>query len=680
MARRQDRQDRRALPRARRVLGAIVLLALAPYAIYMVVANAALNTGLLARAVNGAQHDLVLSIDSGWTVWPARLHARGLTLRFEDANVQFSLTADEIATSIDLPAGLRKEFHAFWVRGTGVSYWFRHKLDVIKGNEFRIAGFPVIPGYDPVPLRVPWPTSTTATEDLWIVHLDDVQAEVRDFWMMEFRFLGEARASGSFELAPRRHLWLKDARLELERGKLDRGEVDSIASRFSGKIHAEYLERNPDEVSMEQNLAWTHWLVDVRADVDKVDVLAGYLERGVHVRGGRGPLRISLETRDQRIVNGSRATYSSERLTVRSSAMRAELRGAVAFHKKAGSTRIDVDVPHAVLDTKGAKSRFVVDGARGFVTFDHARLDRPWHAQAIDARVRSARTGDDGLRLPGGLRLDGMVRAKVVGRADAEGRLAGQAFVHVVPMRMRMGEHSASGKGEADARFRTRRAWLEGGTLFDVSAQATHVTARSGDDQVKGWWLVAASPVVEYEGMPPQTLRAKVSLSAQNGRPLVAALEEEGEIPGVVGTLWTLDNLKAQGLVRMTPRSLDIDVERVSSDSLGGKGRYRRVAGRERAVFLVETGPFGMGFELGDKGLSTSPLSGETWFRSLTRAVFGTAKSDPCSARAKNRGASPGALRSDPCAPGPVSRAESRSEPVVAVLPQAARSRRSPAR
>lgn len=613
-----------SVSRTRGVLGGIVLLALAPYAIYMMVANAALNTGALARWVNGAQQDLVLSIDSGWTAWPARLHVRGLTLRFEDENVQFALRADRIATSIDVRAGLRKEFHTFWVRGDGVSYWFRHKLDKIAGNEFRVAGFPIIPGYDPVPLRVPRPPSTTATEDLWVVRLDDVRARVRDFWMMEFRFLGDAHVSGSFELAPRRHLWVKDARLKFARGKLDRGEVDSIASRFSGTIEAEYPARNPDVVSMEQNLAWTNWGFELRADVDKVDVLAGYLEPGVRVHGGRGPLRIALRTRDQRFVHGSRASYSSRALTVRTPALHARLEAAVAFHTRRGSTRIDVTVPHAVLDTKaGIASTFTVDNARGFVAFDHARLDRAWHAQAIDARVGSARTGADGFRLPGGFRLDGKARAKLVGRADKDGRLAGDVYAHVLPAHARVGKHSGRGMGAVHARFLTRPAWLEGGTLFDVRAELDHVTARSGDDKLAGWWFVAESPLVEYAGTPPRSLRATVLLYARDARPLIAALEEEGEIPGVVGLLWTADHLQGHGFVRMQPGSLDIELKRMTSSSLGAKGRYLRVAARERAVFLVGAGPIGMGLELGDKGLSTSMFAGDGWFASRTNAVFG---------------------------------------------------------
>lgn len=616
-------QNQMAVSPVRRVLGWIVATLLAPYASYVLVANVALNTGLLAHSLNAAQKDLVLSIDSGWTVWPARLHARGLSLRFEDANVQFLLTADQIATSIDVAAAFRKEFHTFWVRGEGVSYWFRHKLDKIEGDELRVAGFPIIPGYDPVPLRTPSPRRTTATADLWVVHLDDVRAQVRDFWMMEFRLLGDIEVSGSFELAPRRHLWLKDARFALDRGKLDRGKVDAIASRFSGTITAEYRERNPDLFTMEQNLAWTNWGIDVRAGMDSVDFLAGYLDRGLHVSGGKGPLRIAVQTRDAQLVKGSRATYSSGGLTVRNSAVRARIAGSVALGAHAGTARIDAQVRRAVLRVPGSESHVVIEHARGAVAFDHAGLERPWRVRAIGARVASASTGKGGLRLPGGFQLDGKASAKLVGRADRQGRLAGQLSAQIGEARLHTGKHSASGIGKVRARFLTRRAWLDGGTLFGARADFTRVTTRSGGDQVDRWWLVVQSPVIQYVNASPEEFHASVFVSARDGRPLIAALEEEGHIPGVVGFLWSLDHLEAQGSVRVKPGSTEIDLDRMESSSLGGKGHYREVAGRQRGVFLVTAGPFGMGFEIGAAGLSTRTFSGDKWFNARTRAVIG---------------------------------------------------------
>lgn len=612
------------LTRARRMklLRWLGVALLAPYLGYLVLMNVALNTGLFARLINSAQDDMVMSVESGWSVWPLRLHARNLRLRFEDANVQFSLHAEQITTRIDLAAATRKTIHAHWVRGEGVSYWFRHKLDDVEGNAQRVAAFPIIAGYDPVPLRIPRPPSTSATEDLWVIHLDDVQAELRDFWMMEFRFLGKARAVGSFELAPRRHFWLKDTQITFERGKLDLGKLDSIASTFTGLIRAEFKQRNPDSFTMEQNLGWTNWTLELKAAVENARFLGPYFGPRVALSGGEGPLLLSVQTRDQRIVDGSRARYATRALRVRSGSMRAGLAGSLAFDVKAGTPRVGLGVSSARLGTSDAPAAVLVRKLRVRATLAHAELDRALQVRSLRGQVATVRTGKGGLQLPGGFRLDGMAKGELAGRATAHGRLSGSVSAALFRSSLRHSTHSFDGIGKVSANFVTARDWLAGGRLTDVHADLTQVVARSGNDRSADWWLKVKSPAIDYVGLPPRAFHGTLAMSARDASPVIAALEEEDELPPVVGFLWTADHLRAEAMVRSTPRSLDLLITRVDSDSLGGKGRYLKGVERERAVFLVKAGPIGVGFELGDKGLSTSPFSGNTWFTARTRAVF----------------------------------------------------------
>jgi hypothetical protein len=603
-----------------RWLGAALVL---PYLLYLVLINVALNTGLLAKLVNGAQQDMVLSVESGWSVWPLRLHARDLRLRFEDANVQFSLHAEQITTRIDMAAATRKTIHAHWVRGEGVSYWFRHKLDDVEANARRVAAFPIIPGYDPVPLRIPRPPSTSATEDLWVIHLEDVQAELRDFWMLEFRFLGKARATGSFELAPRRHFWLKDTQITFEQGKLDLGELDSIASAFTGHINAEFKQRNPDDFTMEQNLGWTNWTLELQAAVENARFLGPYFGPRVALSGGKGPLLLSVQTLDQRIVDGSRARYTTGALQLRSGTLRAGLGGSLAFEVKAGIPRVAIGVPRARVGTSSAPAAVLVRKLRVRATLAHAELDRGLQLRSLRGEVATVRTGKGGLQLPGGLRLDGMAKGQLAGRATSHGRLSGTVSAALFRSSLRHSTHSFDGIGKASANFVTARDWLAGGRLTDARAELTQVVARSGADRSADWWLKVRSPAIDYTGLPPRAFHGTLALSARDASPVIAALEEENELPPIVGFLWTADHLRAEATVRSTPQSLDLLVSRADSDSLGGKGRYLKGVERARAVFLVSAGPIGVGFELGDKGLSTSPFSGNKWFTGRTRAVFG---------------------------------------------------------
>ncbi len=598
------------------------------YLSYLVLINVALNTGLVARIVNAAQQDMVLSVESGWSAWPLHLHLRNVRLRFEDANVQFSLHAARVETDIDVLAAADKTFHAYRVRAEGGSFWFRHKLDDIEGNARRVAAFPVIAGYDPVPLRVPWTPPDTATEDLWVIRLDDVQAETLELWMMEFRFLGAARVSGSFELAPRRHLWIEDAQITFERGKLDLGEVEVIAQEFTGQIRAEFEERNPDDFTMDQNLGWTNWGLDVKASLDNARFLAAYLGPDVALSGGPGPLRVSVQTLGERIVDGSRVRYSTKTLSVRSGSLQGRVAGSLAFDVKAGSPHIALSVSRARLGSSDEPRAVMVRELSVRAVLAHAELDRTLQLQSLRAQVATARTTKGGLALPGGFRLDGgIAKGQFAGRTNAQGRLAGKVSAALLRTTLRHGAHVVDGIGKVSAGFVTSSDWLAGGRLTDVRAELTDVATRSGEDKNADWWLGVKSPAIDYEALPPRAFHGKLTLSARDARPLIAALEEEGELPAIVGFLWTADHLRGEGEVRSTPHSLDLLVTRVDSDSLGGKGRYLKRGERERAVFLVKAGPIGVGFELGERGLSASPLSSNTWFEARTRAVFG-AESD----------------------------------------------------
>jgi hypothetical protein len=374
---------------------------------------------------------------------------------------------------------------------------------------------------------------------------------------------------------------------------------------------------------MEQNLGWTDWTLELKAAVENARFLGPYFGPSVALSGGKGPLLLSVQTLDQRIVDGSRARYKTKALHIRSGALRAVVAGWLAFDVSAGAPRVALGVSSARLGTSDARAAVLVRKLRVRATLAHAELDRALQLRSVGGRVATVRTGKGGLQLPGGLRLDGMAKAELAGRATSHGRLAGTLSAALFRSSLRHSTHSFDGIGKVSAKFVTARDWLAGGRLTDARAELTQVVARSGNDRSSDWWLTVKSPAIDYVGLPPRAFHGTLAMSARDARPMIAALEEEDELPPVVGFLWTADHLRAEATVRSTPRSLDLLVTRVESDSLGGKGRYLKGAERERAVFLVKAGPIGVGFELGDEGLSASPFSGNTWFTSRTRAVFG---------------------------------------------------------
>jgi hypothetical protein len=213
---------RKALRIAR--IAALALVALE--VVYLLAANLALWTGLVRRAVSAYPDSLLLTHGFAYTVIPGRVHVSDLALRMQDQNIQFQLTVAHARVDVHLPSLLRGTFHGDHVRCEGVSFRFVHRVHDKVGMEARLAAYPPIPGLArPALFQVPPPPPATQEEidALWTVRLDDVAADVRELWFLEYRWEGKGRATGGFELSPKRHLQIGPVELALEGGTLHAG-------------------------------------------------------------------------------------------------------------------------------------------------------------------------------------------------------------------------------------------------------------------------------------------------------------------------------------------------------------------------------------------------------------------------------------------------------------------------
>jgi hypothetical protein len=184
-------------------LGAVVGLALA----YAIAINVFLSTPLFARVVNGKPQTLDVHYSRAWSIVPWRIHARNLSIRGRDSNVEWSLHIDEVRFAVTWSGLARQRFEASHVRGRGVTFRLRQRLDAPPTSPEDWAGLPPIEGLAPYGVRPPPEPSPEEWSDsaynLWTVHLEDVLAEdTREVWIDRTRFAGGARVAGRFYLKP----------------------------------------------------------------------------------------------------------------------------------------------------------------------------------------------------------------------------------------------------------------------------------------------------------------------------------------------------------------------------------------------------------------------------------------------------------------------------------------------
>ena len=287
----------------------VVLWSLAGFElVYLLGASVLLNFGLLPLAFDSTDQ-VKVTVSSGWSVWPGRVHVRNLRVIFKDHNVQFSIDMASAFMVVHLSELARHTFHGSHLRGEGVVYRMRHRVDPWSKHEPSVAALPPIPELSSPPVfeaRVPEPPISDAEYNLWTVHFDDIDARVSEVWVQAFRYVGKGRVRGQFQLKPARTLWVGPALLELEPGLLTAGTY-RVATGVHGQVECIV---HPFDVRPVQGLDPLRYIsARIRLDSPSLDPQAFDLfaaEGAPRVSAANGSLHVDVETRHGLLTYESR--------------------------------------------------------------------------------------------------------------------------------------------------------------------------------------------------------------------------------------------------------------------------------------------------------------------------------------------------------------------------------------
>src|SRR5207247_893338 len=87
-----------------------------------------------------------------WSLWPGRVHVDGLRVLMQDRNVQFVLTIDHADVDVRLRELARRTFHATRVRGDGLSFRFRHRIQPEAADRPFVTALAPVPPFEDPPL------------------------------------------------------------------------------------------------------------------------------------------------------------------------------------------------------------------------------------------------------------------------------------------------------------------------------------------------------------------------------------------------------------------------------------------------------------------------------------------------------------------------------------------------
>jgi hypothetical protein len=282
-----------------RVLRGIAIAFAGLWLVYLIGANAFLNFNGLALAF-ASTNQVNATIRSGWSVIPGRVHVRSARVTFQDENVQFSIDMERGFLVLALRELGQRSFHVLQLRGEGIAFRTRSRIDPWDKTEPWVGALPPIPEfkspavYEAFVLKPPIPD---AQYNLWKVHFDDVDVGVSELWAQQFRYKGKGRARGKFQLRPSREVWVGPATLDLQPGLLSAGTY-RVAPGLHGHIDCTVHPFDVRPVHGVEPLKFIS--ARVRLDAPALDPQVYALfggEPAPRVSSASGSLHVDLETR-----------------------------------------------------------------------------------------------------------------------------------------------------------------------------------------------------------------------------------------------------------------------------------------------------------------------------------------------------------------------------------------------
>jgi hypothetical protein len=233
---------RKKLPRKpgslrRRLLVLVVALVL-PLAAYAAAARWLLSGPRLRALINEDPESLLLDYDEATSLWPGRVTIRNLRIRGSNQNVEWIIRLAKTRVDYSIFALAQRTLRVERLRGEGLSFFIRNKLEPASVQVAEVSVLPPVPGFADPPLRSdpvqgpepegdPWRIDVRT---LFIDHFDEI-------WIDAFHYRGLARLEGGFFLRPGLLARIGPARVHFESGRMSIGDapVDvSVLGTVSG--------------------------------------------------------------------------------------------------------------------------------------------------------------------------------------------------------------------------------------------------------------------------------------------------------------------------------------------------------------------------------------------------------------------------------------------------------------
>jgi hypothetical protein len=521
----------------RRVAIGFLVAAVGLEGIYLIAANAFLNTRLAPQTINRRPRKFEIAWRSGWSLWPGLVVLHDVRTRGSSKRVDWYAHLDTVNASVHLLPLLRREVDLTSVRATGVDFRHRRRwlpVEIPRSTPEEQPPVPLSLGISPA--RPESPPRPKSSKPPWTIRADRIVCDVEQLWLDRFRLTGPMRVETPMRLVVRGEMEFPWVRVTMPSGSLRAGHetiFDGLGIDVEATVHP-FIPKKSRGLAFFRHLSGRYSL---RSESASLFFLEAYFRKTPWLRfNDRGSGRMEMRLDHGRLRPGSTLEVSNDHVDLqiidRHLTGKGVITGTVGEKDGVLGSQLTARLSDFQVAPIGSSEPF----ARGKIATVVARstkmdLSDPFTDVSVVLDVPRSEILD--LSFYNSLIPEGSQFRLLSGAGTLSYHLEGSSEARSLHGNIDLNVTSGAAqfrnfvmRGGFDLRTRLRQASPRE-MLFDISGTRLGLSTRNPE----AWSAVFTFPKAQMRFSEPMKIDAAVRLQMQDTRPLVVMFDALKGIP-----------------------------------------------------------------------------------------------------------------------------------------------------
>ena len=295
------------------VLALLLVFALA----VLIVPNRLLQSDFLRSNLNESPDSGLLDYESASSRTPGTIHVKNLSFRDRDPKAEWSVELAEADLTYSLADLLRRRLHVTRVTGHGLTFHARNRLTPAEAKGPRVRLLPPIAGFPDPPLLSPSPPKSAPTGKEWTVLVENLTVDsVREVWIDDYRFTGNAHLTGGFFLRPNLQAEIYPTELDSETGVIRSGK-EVLAEDVHARLAARFPAWDPRRISGHEVLRLVMGKAEAELQLPTAELVDRLIGEPAGTKLEKGSGRMNVKASVERGVATGVIDFASSDLALR---------------------------------------------------------------------------------------------------------------------------------------------------------------------------------------------------------------------------------------------------------------------------------------------------------------------------------------------------------------------------